>query len=85
MIRESKNNYIHGDHNFICDKSGFKGKFSEMRREWTGLWVLRRFWEPRHPQDMLKAKKDQPGVDVARPPPDTRTFLSDNEVTIDGY
>ena len=83
MRREPKNNYIHGDHNFIDDRTGFKGKFSEMRREWTGLWVRAlNVWEPRHPQDLLKGKKDLPGVQVARPWPDSRTFLVD-DITVD--
>jgi len=84
MRREPANNYVHGDHNFICDRCGFKRKFSEMRKEWTGLWVCTdTCWEARHPQDLLKGKKDLPGVKVARPWPAERTFLADNEVTIE--
>ena len=82
MKREPKNNYVYADHNAICDRSGFKVKFSELRREWTGHYVRESQWESRHPQDLLKGKKDLPGVQVARPWPDSRTFLVD-DITVD--
>jgi hypothetical protein len=33
----------------ICQRSGFKVPRDEMVREWTGLWVHRDFYDPKHP------------------------------------
>ncbi len=71
--------YKKGDYNVICDRSGFKVKASSTRKEWNGLRVFNRFWEPRHPQDFLKSFPDRQSV------PDPRTeskdkFLSTNQV-----
>lgn len=82
MNRQPKNNWTPGDYNFICDRTGFKGKKSEMRKEWTGLWVRKEKWEPRHPQDLLRGRKDFPGVRIARVP-GAPNQLGKNEVTID--
>ena len=59
--------YKHGDHLMICDYSGFKFHASEMRKTWDGYWVHKRFWEPRHPQDFVRATEDDQSVDDARP------------------
>lgn len=56
-----------GDYNAICDISGFEGKASEFALRWDGLRVLRRFWEPRQPQDFVRGVKDDPTVPWSRP------------------
>lgn len=56
-----------GDHNVRCDRSGFICKRSECREEWNGNLVRADLWEPRHPQDILRPKKDNQAVDIARP------------------
>jgi len=38
-----------------------------MKKEWTGLWVCKACWEPRHPQDSVKGVKDHQSVPVSRP------------------
>lgn len=69
-----------GDYNVICDRSGFKCKRSECRKEWDGKLVYKLFWKPRHPQD-FPAKLSAPSVvRDARPP--VYNFVSTNEVTI---
>lgn len=74
-----KSYYRMGDYNVICDRTGFKVKASQTRKEWNGLRVLNRVWEPRHPQDFLTSKADHQAV------PDPRSesadvFVGTNEV-----
>lgn len=76
------NNYKHGDHNVICDYSGFKVKRSDCRLTWDGYLVRKDLWEPRHPQDFLKARGDKQSVDISRPEK-TDSFLDTNDVTAD--
>jgi len=77
-----RDEYRHGDHNAICDRCGFKRKFSELKKEWTGLWVCEdTCWEARHPQDFVRAKADRQYVDVSRPEPD-HVFLDPGDVTV---
>ena len=59
----------HGDYNAICDRCGFKFKFSELRKEWDGLYVCTAHgcWEPRQPQDYVKGIADHMSVPVSRP------------------
>jgi len=54
----------------ICDICGEKHRRSEMSLTWDNLWVDRRCWEPRHPQDYVQAKIDKITVDDMRPRPD---------------
>ncbi len=61
----------------ICDASGFKCKLSETRLMWNGRRVRADFWEPRHPQDRIRAPKEQ------KPPKDTRSEPGDPPVTIE--
>lgn len=74
--------YRPGDPWVICDRSGFKVRMSDTRKEWTGLRVRKEDWEPRHPQDYVRAVKDDQRVPDARPEP-ADTFLEANEVTAD--
>ena len=59
--------YKQGDNNAICDRCGRPFKASQLRKTWDGLWVCERDWEPRHPQDYVKAIKEDPTVEVHRP------------------
>ena len=77
-----RDEYVHGDHNVICDRSGFKVKASQTRMEWNGLRVRIEDWEPRHPQDFVRGRADRQTVADARPEP-TDVFLETNEVTAD--
>lgn len=51
--------YIPGDHWVQCQRSGKIIRASEARREWTGLIVCKEYWEPRHPQDFVRARPDR--------------------------
>lgn len=59
---------VSGDYKMICDRCGGTFLHSEMREEWTGLWVCTRgCFEEEHPQDFVEAVDDDPTVSVARP------------------
>ena len=47
-----------GDFNAACYQCGRKRKASELKKHWQGYWVCPEHWEPRHPQDFVKAVKD---------------------------
>lgn len=64
--------WVSGDHNVICDLSGFEVKRSDCLKRWDGLLVRRQDWEPRHPQDFLRVKPDR--IRVADPRPDIDRF-----------
>jgi hypothetical protein len=42
----------------ICDLSGFKVKPGELKKTWTGWFVLPEFWEPRNMQDFVTSKPE---------------------------
>lgn len=74
--------YKHGDNNAICDRCGFKYKASQLKLEWTGYYVCPKCWEPRHPQDGIRAKKDDQTPDVIRSESED-VFLNPGDVTED--
>jgi len=47
-----------GDHNGICEECGKKFKMSKLRQTWEGLWTCNKCWDPRHPQERVRAKAD---------------------------
>ena len=64
--------YKPGDYNAICDGCGAKFKASELAKDWKGFFKCTKCWEPRHPQDFVRA---YPGaepspVPFVRPPPE---------------
>ena len=65
----SKEKWISGSWNVICDRCGFKFKNDELRDEWTGFKVCKECWEPRHPQDLLRSKPEKISVPWTRPEP----------------
>lgn len=80
--RGRANFYRHGDNNLIDDRSGFKIKASDSRREWNGFIVHKDQWEARQPQDLLRGFPDRQASDISRPGnPDQ--FLTIGDVTAD--
>ena len=56
----------------ISDRSGFRYRLRDMRREWNGLLVGKDEWEAKHPQ--LEITRRPPDAEALRDPrPDTRT------------
>lgn len=70
--------YKPGDHNVICDRTGFKIKSSQARMQWDGSLVRKESWEPRHPQDFLRAIPDFQAVEDPRPDP-AASYLTVNQ------
>lgn len=82
--------YVSGRLNVLCDRCGFKFKSNQLRKEWTGLRVCHGpdtndCWEPRHPQDRLKGRKDKQAPPWVRPEPEGTDVSpgSGNEVSPD--
>lgn len=71
--------YISGDPWVICDRTGFKVRMSETRREWNGSRVRWQSFEERHPQDFVRGVVDRQAVPDARPEAED-VFLATNEV-----
>ena len=64
-----------GDWNARCDRCGRKRKGSELRQQWNGLWVCPEEWEPRQPQDFVKAIKERPTPPFVRNPDDLFIYV----------
>jgi len=68
-----------GSNNIIDDRTGFKIKASNSRKEWNGFIVEKKRWEQRQPQDLLRGSPDRQAAEVSRPGnPDV--FLAPNSV-----
>jgi hypothetical protein len=67
--------------NAICDRCGFQYKSDQLRKEWTGLMVCPKDWEPRHPQDFVKGVRDDQRVPWVRPEPEP-IFLNPGDVKV---
>ena len=59
--------YVPRDNWVICQRTGMKFRKSEMRQEWTGLYVNKASWESRHPQDFVKVEAEDTSVSLALP------------------
>ena len=64
----------------ICDRSGFEYPHDTLVRTWDGLMVHPSHWEPRHPQDFVRAVREVQTLPWARPEA-TDVFVATNEVT----
>lgn len=79
-----KDYYKHGDYNVICDRCGFKYKASECVEDWEGFLVcLEKCYEPRHPQDFVRATKDDQSVPVARTDPGEDSELIEESILLE--
>jgi hypothetical protein len=78
--------YIPGDFWRICDVCGFKCRASETSKRWDGLMVCREDFEPRHPQDFVRGRRDRQNVPDPRPEA-ADTFIGPTEAifTEDGF
>lgn len=59
--------YKAGDNNAICDTCGRIVKASSLQKTWDGFYVCPQHWEPRHPQDFVRAIREDPTVRINRP------------------
>ncbi len=71
-------NYEQGGWNAVCFECGRKRKASRLKRHWQGYYVCPEHWEPRQPQDFVRAKADIQTPPWVQPmPADTFRFLCD--------
>lgn len=68
------------DYKVVCDRTGGIFPASECKMEWSGLFVHKSVWDPRQPQDTLRASKDSSAPPIARPVGEP-TFISATDVT----
>jgi len=66
----SRNQYISGQWNLICDSCGKKIKAGQAHKRWDGLIVCLDDYEQRHPQDFVRARQDKISVPFSRPRPE---------------
>lgn len=59
-----------GDWNAVCFRCGAQKKASSLKRQWQGYYVCPAHWEPRHPQDFVRAVSDNPAAPWAQPAAD---------------
>lgn len=72
-----------GDWRVQCAKSGFQAWASEcVKDEVSGLYVLRRFADHKHPQDYRTGVPDDPSVPWSQPEP-ADTFISSRVTAAD--
>jgi hypothetical protein len=69
----------------VCDRCGFEYKSYQLKQEWTGNMVCRFCWESRHPQDFVRAVKDEQAVPWTRPEPTPTHALVCYIDTASGY
>ena len=86
----SRNTFISGEWNLICDSCSIKYKANKAKQRWDGFIVCPNCYEQRHPQDFVKAKIDKIIVPYIRPPSDTYivvpyVFYVDEAYVTDGY
>lgn len=56
-----------GTWNGTCDICGLAFKFNQLLKCWDGSYRDAACFETRHPQDFVRAVRDNPAVPIARP------------------
>jgi hypothetical protein len=59
-----------GDWKVICYECGSVYLASELQKHWKGYYVCSKCWEPRHPQDFVRAIEDNPTPPWVQPEPE---------------
>lgn len=62
--------YRRGDNWATCAVCGIEYRASDFRRRWDGLMVCREDWEPQHPQEFVRGKRDDQRPSVTSGPRD---------------
>ena len=57
--------YVTGDNWAECEVCGLELYASELMERWDGVLVCPADWESRHPQEFVRAQKEQIAADVA--------------------
>lgn len=74
--------YKPGDNYFLCPVCGLKTRVSDGRRRWDKEYVCKDCWEPRHPQEQVRARRDRITAPISRPEP-TDSFIEVTDTTVD--
>ena len=74
--------YKPGDNYFICPICGFKKRVSEGRYNSDKEFVCTDDWDPKHPQENIKARVEHISAKISRPEP-TDVFIAVTDVTWD--
>lgn len=70
MLKGKADHLELGSWNVTCMRCGVKRKNYDIAKEWTGLLVCRdKCLDFRHPQDFVRAVKDDQSVPFTSPPP----------------
>ena len=68
MAIRTKRRYSRGKYaKAIDDRTGFKVKYTDLRKEWTGNLVHKNEWEPKHPQLEPRSAVDAEALRDSRP------------------
>lgn len=62
-----RSTYKPGQWNAICDVCGFEFKSGELQKNWQGLMVCKSDFEVRHPQELIRAVRDDSSTAWNRP------------------
>ena len=65
----SVSKYIPGGNWGICQRCSFQYRAKDLKKEWTNLLVCGDCWEPRHPQDFIRGRKENIIPPVVSPEP----------------
>lgn len=77
--------FAEGTFNALCAECGGKFKFNQLVKHWQGYYVCRAHWEPRHPQDYVKARPERGSPGGAQAEPADVFVVGDTFiVTLDG-
>lgn len=73
--------YAEGSWNATCYQCGFKFKASMLKRHWQGYYVCPEHWEPRQPQDFVRAQPDLQTPPWTQPRPADVFVFGDELIT----
>lgn len=73
-----------GDWNAMCSRCGGKFKASMLRKHWQGMWRCPKCWEPRQPQDFVRAIPDVQTPPWVQPWPTVSYVLQSFPVSVSG-
>jgi len=81
MVGKPRNpGYLPGDHWGVCDVCGLVYRQQDLRLRWDNAVVCKYDWEPRHPQDFLRARNEDPSAKgLVRPEPEGKFLESRSE------
>ena len=77
-----------GDYNAQCYECGRKFKAGQLKKHWQGYRVCERCWEPRQPQDFVRAVPDNQTPPWTQPMPAatfTTACFPNDQSAVPGY